>query len=542
MNARPPSTPPDIPGFRYLDFIGSGGFSDVFKYEQLGLNRTVAVKVLLRDLGEAAQKSFEAEANLMAKLSNHPAIVSIYHAGQAPDGRPYLVMEYCPPPHLASRISAGALSLKSSLVTSVQIAAAVEMAHRLGVLHRDIKPANILFTEYDLPALTDFGISVTTEGASQGQGVGMSVPWAPPEQLTTGQQMGPASDVYSLAATLWTMLTGHSPFELVDGPNDPYAMSKRVKTQPVPPLNCPGAPRSLELVLKTALNKDPSLRYGSALDFARALQSVQSELLQSVTPTNIRDDAAVSYQTSGREDTGTQVVSPISINPEVNQTDHADYSYPSGLTKQDPSWSSRLTPGQFISHGRGSAPAQPAREFTSMELGPTPAAVEPSSADPNPPQTAGASDPSQAEPAGPTTGGRRSGLFLGLLIGALLVGGGTYFGYQALSAAPQAAQQQSAEPSSSVRPKDPIGEQVPMPTDLKLELIGDQVSVTWQNPSPQEGDSYLWTLLDPSQEPIAAPTQQTSVQVSALPGRTCVQVQLVRANGRYSEPQKGCTE
>ena len=81
------------------------------------------------------------------------------------------------------------------LEIGIQIASAVEMAHRLGVLHRDIKPANILFTEYGRPALTDFGISVTTDRAQQGLGVGMSVPWAPPEQLVSGQQMGPASDV-----------------------------------------------------------------------------------------------------------------------------------------------------------------------------------------------------------------------------------------------------------------------------------------------------------------------------------------------------------
>ena len=180
MNARPASTPPDLPGFRFVNLVGMGGFADVFQYEQLGFNRTVAVKVMLHDLGEAAQKSFEAEANLMAKLSNHPSIVSVYNGGQAADGRPYLVMEYCPPPHLASRLKKSPLSVAKVLEIGIQIASAVEMAHRLGVLHRDIKPANILFTEYGRPALTDFGISVTTDRAQQGLGVGMSVPWAPP--------------------------------------------------------------------------------------------------------------------------------------------------------------------------------------------------------------------------------------------------------------------------------------------------------------------------------------------------------------------------
>lgn len=527
MSQRQPSAPPEIPGLKYVDLVGMGGFADVFRYEQLGLNRKVAVKVLLRDLGEASQRSFEAEANLMAKLSTHPSIVSVYSAGQAPDGRPYLVMEYCPPPHLSKRIASAPLSVAKTLEIGIQIAAAVEMAHRNEVLHRDIKPANILFTEYGRPALTDFGISVTTESASRGQGVGMSVPWAPPEQLTSGQQMGPASDVYSLAATLWTALKQRSPFELPQGPNDAYTLSKRVRTEPLPALDHPGAPPSLELVLKTALAKQPTLRYSSALEFARALQNVQAELHLSVTPIDILQSEQTDYELSRPIDTGTQVVNPISIDPEGPSTHQL---YQSSLT-EGPRFPSQPGPsGQFISHGRGSASEARTHEFTRLP--------QPQLETIAVPEAVGA-DPVAAPVPAPKA--KRGGLVAGIVIGAVLVGGGTFWGVNALRDGPAASRPESSESSSTAQPHDPVGQNVPMPNNLVLTVEGDQVLVTWDNPSPEPGDSYLWTLLDPSQPEIAQPTDEQSVTVPALPGRTCVQVQLVRANGRYSDPLKGCT-
>lgn len=527
MSARPASTPPDLPGFRFVNLVGMGGFADVFQYDQLGFNRTVAVKVMLHDLGEAAQKSFEAEANLMAKLSNHPSIVSVFDGGQAADGRPYLVMEYCPPPHLAARLKKSPLSVAKVLEIGIQIASAVEMAHRLGVLHRDIKPANILFTEYGRPALTDFGISVTTDRAQQGLGVGMSVPWAPPEQLTSGQQMGPASDVYSLAATLWTALCGHTPFELPDGPNDPFAMSKRVRTLQLPPLNLAQAPQSLELVLRTAMAKDPMLRYDSALDFARALQNVQVELHHSVTPIDVRNEGA-GYLPSEPFDTGTQVVSPASISPDGNSTAQVSLSRGTGGSEPDSGWqhsSSQRSP--FISHGRGFQASRGPVEFTEMPL--------PKADQPVERAIVGVTPVTEAPAA------RRSGLVIGALIGAVLVGAGAYAGVHLLDATPSAARPTATETATSVKPGDPIGQHVPMPINLELVVEGEHVQVQWENPSPADGDSYLYAVIDPASPVTTEITDQTSVIVPTLPGRTCVQVQLVRANGRYSDPAKACT-
>ena len=126
----------------------------------------------------------------MAMLSTHPAIVTIYQAGVARDGRPYLVMEYCPKPNLQVRYRREPFSVAESLRVGIQVAAAVETAHRAGVLHRDIKPANILVTEYNRPALTDFGIASTTSAAAESEG--LSIPWSPPESLRRCSPQRPA--------------------------------------------------------------------------------------------------------------------------------------------------------------------------------------------------------------------------------------------------------------------------------------------------------------------------------------------------------------
>lgn len=522
MTTRQPSAPPDIAGLRYVSFIGMGGFADVFQYEQLGLKRNVAVKVLLSDPNDAVRRSFEAEANLMAMLSNHPSIVSVFSSGHAPDGRPYLLMEYCPPPTLAVRIRKAPLSISKTLEMGIQIASAIEMAHRLGILHRDIKPANILFTEYGRPALTDFGISVTTELANQGQGVGLSVPWAPPEQLTSGQAMSPASDVYSLAATLWTALTGRAPFEVPEGPNDAYAMSRRIRNDPLPPLGRPDVPQSLELILRTALSKDPNLRYSTALEFARTLQNGQTDLHSSVTPIDILEAAPADDATGLPQDTGTELVNPVSVSAE-------------GPTNNDSRWpSGQSAPGAgLISHGRGSADSPGERSFTALPVPELPVA---NSSTTQPATGVGTQQtPAASAPA------HGKGVVVGVLAGAVLVAVGGYFGMQLINRSPSATQSSAASLDATAQPQDPVGPRAPTPVNLTLEPSGDEIQVSWQNPAPENGDAYLWAIIDPAQPQTTTPTTETSILIPARAGQTCVQVQLVRANGRYSDPAKGCT-
>ena len=154
---------PELPGYTFRKWLGGGGFADVFHYHQEGLGRDVAIKMLHHGVNPKTLAAFQTEASLMAKLSSHPNIVTIFEMDIASDGRPYLVMEMCPAAHLGERVSRRLYSPAKAMEVGVQIAGAVETAHRLGVLHRDIKPANILFTQFSVPALTDFGISISVD-------------------------------------------------------------------------------------------------------------------------------------------------------------------------------------------------------------------------------------------------------------------------------------------------------------------------------------------------------------------------------------------
>ena len=283
---RPPMAPPELPGFTFVDILGSGGFAGVYLYEQQLPKRRVAVKVLIADrMSSRSAAEFTSEANVMAMLSTHPAIVTIYQAGVAQDGRPYLVMEYCPKPNLQVRYRREPFSIAESLRVGIQVAAAVETAHRAGVLHRDIRPANILVTEYNRPALTDFSIASTTSATAES--AGLSIPWSPPESFADAPRSDPRSDVYQLGATVYSLLAGRSPFELVGQRNTAAELIERIERMPLPTLGRSDAPESLERALNRAMAKTPVDRYESALAFARALQKVQIELSHSVTPIDI---------------------------------------------------------------------------------------------------------------------------------------------------------------------------------------------------------------------------------------------------------------
>ncbi|HLR56101.1 MAG TPA: serine/threonine-protein kinase, partial [Actinomycetales bacterium] len=181
---REPSSPPLIPGFEPVRLLGMGGFADVFVYRQQMPAREVAVKVLnAQSINEGVRERFRNEANVMAQLSQHPAIVTIHHADVALDGRPFLVMELCSRPGLGARYRSEEIPLAEALRLGVRLASAVESAHRMGILHYDIKPANVLTTDFGWPALTDFGIAATIGQVGNSE-IGLSIPWSPPELLS----------------------------------------------------------------------------------------------------------------------------------------------------------------------------------------------------------------------------------------------------------------------------------------------------------------------------------------------------------------------
>ncbi|GAA2470021.1 serine/threonine-protein kinase [Terrabacter carboxydivorans] len=288
--------PPKIPGLVFVQPLGSGGYADVFLYEQQSPRMPVAVKVLKSEgLTDALRQQFVDEADTMAALGDHPYIVQVFRSGTSDDGRPYLVMKYYPPPNLAMRARAERFSVEDVLRTGIQLASAVETAHRAHITHRDIKPANVLISAYGAPGLTDFGIA--GRGAREGDvepeatdDVGVSVPWAPPEVLYGQSNGDERSDVYSLAATLWQLLVGRSPFEVPGGDNSAYALMPRIRSTPPPATGRQDVPPGLERLLAQAMAKDPAHRPSSALELARALQAVEQQQRLGRTPIVVLDD------------------------------------------------------------------------------------------------------------------------------------------------------------------------------------------------------------------------------------------------------------
>lgn len=308
---------PHLEGAEFIRFLGAGGFADVFLYRQDMPRREVAVKVIRSGASAAQKQKFQAESDLMAKFGAHPAVLSLYAAGRLRDGRAYLTMEYCPPPHLGKRFSTTSpMRVEQALEITIKIAGAVETIHRAGYLHRDIKPANILLTAFGHPVLTDFGIAISQDTPADQVDSAFSPYWAPPEQQLN-RHLTPASDVYSLAATTYTMLAGRPPHvDMTPGAhNDPASILKRLHHGSIAPIGRNDVPAALERVLFTAMSKRPSDRFASAMAFARALRQIQSSLGLPLTNIDVWEDQPV-IAADGSDDDATRLRPVVSISPE----------------------------------------------------------------------------------------------------------------------------------------------------------------------------------------------------------------------------------
>ncbi|WP_427115303.1 serine/threonine-protein kinase [Pseudarthrobacter scleromae] len=576
---RPVAPPPRIQGFTYISLLGSGGFSDVYLYEQDRPRRKVAVKVLLSDLKtEGARRRFESEANLMAQLSSHPYIVTIFEAEVTDDGHSYLAMEYCSRPSLDVRYRRQRFSVDEVLAVGIQVASAVETAHRAGIAHRDIKPANILVTDYNRPALTDFGISGTLAGDADDDS-GMSIPWSPPEQFTDGAVDGVMVDVWALGATLYTLLAGRSPFVMPGADNSQRELISRISNMPVPRLGRADVPESLELALSTAMAKSPQSRYSSAHAFALALQRIQAELNLSVTPFEVLEEP---HHEDSQPDDGveeTRVRSIAAIDPE--RTGSAP-TFPARTWPQADGSQSGVGhgAGNQSSNGQGPAAEAPPSRFTptaSAGSQPAPApAPQPQewgdatvlrgsggsagaaqdegtlpgsrlgsgadAADTTVHRPARVEEPAAAAPA--VDHGRRN-LWLAISGGALLALTAVV-GLVVANASPEkpaaVETQQASRP-----PADALDNgTVPDVEGLKGTAAGDgNASFTWVNPQPKEGDTYKWRVYTIGGGGEYQSIGQPPVKVTANPsGETCIQVMIVRSDGAFSpmeESSIGCT-
>jgi len=274
-----------IPGISDATQVGRGGFGTVYRARQEKIGRTVAVKILgVSTLGADEQHRFERECQALGSVSGHPNIVSILDSGTSSEQRPYLIMDYLPGGTLAEGLDReGPTSWQVAADLGVKLAGALAAAHAAGVLHRDVKPDNVLMSAYGEPQLADFGIARFSDASHSRTGqVTATLAHAAPEVID-GRAATEASDVYSLASTLYELLSGHPPFVR---PTDQtlHPLLARVVSEDPPDLRASGQPDAICDAIDAALAKDPATRTPSAVALAESLQHAQRTLNAPVTP------------------------------------------------------------------------------------------------------------------------------------------------------------------------------------------------------------------------------------------------------------------
>ena len=322
MSARLPSQPPMISGFTYVRPLGSGGFADVFLYRQNLPTREVAVKVFLQGIVNVdVAQSFVQEVNTMAQLAAHPSVLTVLDARVAPDGRPIMIMDLCSE-GFGKSWRTKPLEVFDVLEVGVKLASALETVHRLGKLHRDIKPSNILLTRFNEPVLADFGIAAGLSTRQNSELLAMSVPWSAPEVINLETSGTVASEIWSLGATLYSLLAGRTPFEVDDqSKNDRESISGRIQKAIYTPIPRPGIPRVIEEVLLKSMAKNPADRYGSMQEFAMELNDVQAHLGFRATQMQILgNNADVWHQGSSLPATVIDTGSVVAVESERRRT------------------------------------------------------------------------------------------------------------------------------------------------------------------------------------------------------------------------------
>jgi serine/threonine protein kinase len=272
--------------YEIVDLIGAGGMGEVYRATDKRLNRIVAVKILplqFSDDPEMKQR-FEREAQTIAGLS-HRNICTLHDVGNQ-DGTEFLVMEFLEGETLAARLTRGPLPLNEALRIAVEIADALDKAHRQGVVHRDLKPANVMLTKTG-PKLLDFGLAklkpaaqsttmsalptnpnVTAQGAILG-----TLQYMSPEQLE-GIEADARSDIFSFGTILYEMLSGRKAFE---GRSQASLISAIMSAEPQPLIQTqPLTPSALDHVVRTCLRKSPDDRWQTAHDLFVQLQWLAS--------------------------------------------------------------------------------------------------------------------------------------------------------------------------------------------------------------------------------------------------------------------------
>jgi predicted Ser/Thr protein kinase len=263
---------PSVPGYEVLGILGKGGMGVVYKAQQRGLGRIVALKMILHaeHAGEQERQRFQAEAEAVARLQ-HANIVQIHEVGEH-KGLPFFSLEFCPGGSLADKLDGTPLPPREAARLVQTLAVAMQAAHDKGILHRDLKPANVLLSEDGTPKITDFGLAkkLGEQGQTQTGAVVGTPSYMAPEQANGSKTIGPAADIYALGAILYELLTGRPPFKAATALD---TILQVINDEPVPPRQFQSrVPRDLETICLKCLQKQPSRRYASAAELADDLR------------------------------------------------------------------------------------------------------------------------------------------------------------------------------------------------------------------------------------------------------------------------------
>ena len=498
---------PDIPGFRWVRPLGQGGFADVFLYRQELPSREVAIKVVRTQGDERGTKELHREADAMTLLAGHPSVVELHGVGTTADGRAYLIMEYCPVADLLTQVRARPMPLDKALDTMIKISGGVEMFHRQGYVHRDIKPSNIMLDSYGKPVLADFGVASKVGQLEVGAFDGFSVLWAPPEQQDVNSPASPLQDVWALASTTWTFVTGRSPFEDPIGDNSAASIANRVQRGRMRGLGRADAPAELERVLRAAMTIDPAERTPSAMEFGQGLQRVQKELGLPRTEMEIKEKRSkASAPTAGDQKTrlrGAPVIDPDKTRLRSNSYSFEGGAGSGGIEAVADSWKIERS---------GDADEVSARRV-----------VE---------------DPSAAKKGMSPVAGVLLALLAAVIAAGLIVGMLRGQGsFTRISPAPETT-------SASPAPGDALGAAPPQVSGLSGQYSDGMVTWTWTAPDGPSPQDILYAYEGSGAAGASrGRVESTSVTVDGASGQNCIEITTVsRSSGRMSDPVQACVE